>query len=46
VLLAAQAGTLTPMRHCRLIEILAGSDAAEALYAKVSAGDSPRHGTA
>jgi hypothetical protein len=35
VRLAADAGTLTPMRHCRLIEILAGSEAAEALYAKV-----------
>jgi hypothetical protein len=32
VLAAADAGTLTPMRKCRLIEILAGSEAAEALY--------------
>lgn len=34
VLTAADAGTLTPMRTFRLIEILAGSDAAEALYLK------------
>jgi hypothetical protein len=34
---AAEAGTLTPMRKLRLIEMLAGSDAAEALYVKASA---------
>jgi hypothetical protein len=34
---AAVAGTLTPMRHYRLIEILAGSDAAEELLIKASA---------
>jgi hypothetical protein len=38
VLMAADAGTLTPMRKYRLIEILAGSDAAEALYVKASRG--------
>jgi hypothetical protein len=32
VRIAAGAGTLTPMRQYRLIEILAGPDAAEALY--------------
>jgi hypothetical protein len=36
VLNAANAGILTPMRKYRLIEILAGTDAAEALY--LSAG--------
>lgn len=35
---AASAGVLTPMRHYRLIEILAGSDAAEVLYLKAAAG--------
>ena len=34
VLTAADAGILTPMRKYRLIELLAGSDAAEALYLK------------
>jgi hypothetical protein len=34
VLAAADAGTLTSMQKYRLIEILAGSDAAEALYSK------------
>ena len=29
---AAAAGTLTPIRHCRLIEIIAGPEAAEAVY--------------
>jgi hypothetical protein len=29
---AAEAGILTPVRHCRLVEILLGSEAAEALY--------------
>jgi hypothetical protein len=38
VLTAADAGTLTPMRKYRLIEILAGSDAAEALYSKAHRG--------
>jgi hypothetical protein len=38
VVTAADAGTLTPMRKYRLIEILAGSDAAEALYVKASRG--------
>jgi len=33
---AANAGTLTPMRKFRLIEILAGSEAAEALYLKTA----------
>jgi hypothetical protein len=37
VRLASTGGTLTPIRHCRLIEILAGSDAAESLYAKAPA---------
>jgi hypothetical protein len=36
VLTAADAGTLTPMRKYRLIEILAGSEAAEALYFNAS----------
>ena len=35
---AAEAGTLTPMRMLRLIEILAGSDAAEAYYRREVAG--------
>ena len=35
---AAAAGILTPMRHVRLIEILAGSDAAESLYSGGAAG--------
>ena len=38
VLAAADAGTLTPMRKYRLIEILAGSEAAEALYFKACGG--------
>jgi hypothetical protein len=38
VLTAADAGTLTPMRKYRLIEILAGSEAAEALYFKACGG--------
>jgi hypothetical protein len=38
VLTAADAGTLTPMRKFRLIEILAGSEAAEALYVKTVSG--------
>jgi hypothetical protein len=38
VLTAADAGTLTPMRKYRLIEILAGSEAAEALYFKACSG--------
>ncbi len=33
---AAEAGVLTPMRKLRLIEMLAGSDAAEALYLRAS----------
>ena len=33
---AADAGTLTPMRKFRLIEILAGSEAAEVLYLKAA----------
>jgi hypothetical protein len=35
---AAQAGTLTPVRQFRLIEILSGSEAAAALYRKATAG--------
>jgi hypothetical protein len=38
VLTAADTGALTPMRKYRLIEILAGSDAAEALYARAARG--------
>jgi hypothetical protein len=38
VLTAADSGTLTPMRKYRLIEILAGTDAAEALYSKACGG--------
>jgi hypothetical protein len=38
VLRAADAGILTPMRKYRLIELLAGSDAAEALYLKAGGG--------
>jgi hypothetical protein len=38
VLAAADAGTLTPMRKYRLIEILAGAEAAEALYFKACGG--------
>jgi hypothetical protein len=38
VVTAADSGTLTPMRKYRLIEILAGSDAAEAMYVKASLG--------
>jgi hypothetical protein len=34
---AAAAGRLTPMRECRLIELLEGPDAAEALYLKAFA---------
>lgn len=38
VMTAADAGTLTPMRKYRLIEILAGTEAAEALYFKACGG--------
>lgn len=38
VLTAADAGTMTAMRKYRLIEILAGSEAAEALYVEASGG--------
>jgi len=38
VLTAAAAGTLTPMRTYRLIEILAGPEAAEALYMQAVGG--------
>ncbi len=38
VVTAADAGTMTPMRKYRLIEILAGPEAAEALYVKASRG--------
>jgi hypothetical protein len=38
VLAAADAGILTPMRKYRLIEILAGSEAAGALYLKACGG--------
>jgi hypothetical protein len=35
---AGDAGTLTPMRKLRLIEMLAGSDVAEALYVRAARG--------
>lgn len=37
VRVAAEAGTLTPMRHYRLVELLEGPDAAEVLYLKAAA---------
>jgi hypothetical protein len=37
VRLAAEAGTLTPIRHYRLVELLEGPDAAEALYLEAAA---------
>jgi hypothetical protein len=37
VRVAAEAGTITPMRYYRLIELLTGPDAAEELYNKASA---------